>query len=86
MKKIINGRKYDTLTATYICRGFFGNFGSKCVTLYQKENGEFFEHHTLNEFGFREWIEPVDEKEAKRFAEEQMTGYGYEKVFGEVEE
>ena len=86
MNKIINGRKYDTLTATYICRGFFGDFGSKCVTLYKKGNGEFFEHHTLNDFGFREWIEPVDEKEAKRFAKEQMTGGSYEKVFGKVEE
>jgi len=86
MKKIINGRKYDTNTATEVCRGYFGNFGSKKVVLYKKKNGEFFEHHTLNEFGFREWIEPVDEKEAKRFAEEQMTGDDYEKFFGEVEE
>ncbi len=83
MKKIIKGRKYDTETTTYVCRGFFGNFGNKCVTLYQKKNGEFFEHHELDG---REWIEPVEESEAKRFAEEQMTGEEYEKIFGEVEE
>ena len=86
MKKIINGRKYDTKTATEVCCGRYGNFGCKKVTLYQKKNGEFFEHHTLNEFGWHEWIEPVDEKEAKRFAEEQMEGDEYEKFFGEVEE
>ena len=83
MKKIINGRKYDTTTATQVCYGFFGNFGCKEVTLYQKKNGEFFEHHELDG---KEWIEPVDESEAKRFAEEQMTGDEYEKFFGEVEE
>ena len=86
MKKIINGKKYDTNTATEVCCGFFGNFGCKKVTLYKKKNGEFFEHHTLNEFGFSEWIEPVDKSEAKRFAEEQMTGDEYDKFFGEVEE
>ena len=41
MKQIINGKKYDTTTATEICVGFFGNFNCKKVTLYQKQNGEF---------------------------------------------
>ena len=81
MNKIINGRRYDTQTATYICIAVYS--GNKYVTLYQKKNGEFFEHH---EFNGREWIEPVDESDAKRFAEEQMTGDGYEKVFGKVDE
>lgn len=86
MKKIIDGKKYDTTTATEICAGFFGNFNCKKVTLYQKQNGEFFEHHELNEFGFREWIEPISKIEAMRFAEEQMDVAEYELVFGEVSE
>lgn len=83
MKKIINGKKYETDTAKFVCYGAFGNFGCKTVTLYQKKNGEFFEYHRLDG---REWIEPVDESEAKRFAEEQMDGDEYEKYFGEVAE
>ena len=83
MTKIINGKKYDTNTAKFVCKGTFGNFGCKSVTLYQKQNGEFFEYHHLDG---REWIEPVDESEAKRFAEEQMDGDEYEAFFGEVEE
>ena len=74
---------YNTDTATEVCYGFFGNFGCKEVTLYKKENGEFFEHHKLDG---REWIVPVDESEAKRFAEEQMDGDEYEEFFGSVEE
>ena len=86
MKKIINGKKYDTNTAQQVCYGHFGNFGCKTVTLYKKTNGEYFEHHEINEFGYREWIEPIDETEAKEFAEEQMDSDEYEKFFGEVEE
>lgn len=86
MKKIINGKKYDTDTAQQVCCGFFGNFNCKSVTLYRKDNGEYFEHHELDEFGHREWIEPVTETEAKRFAEEQMDAEEYEEFFGEVEE
>ena len=83
MKKIINGRKYDTETAKQICVGYFGNFGCKVVTLYQKENGEFFEHHRLDS---REWIDPIGRAEAMDFAAEQMDVDDYEKVFGEVSE
>lgn len=83
MRKIIEGRKYDTETANEICYGYFGNFGCKSVTLYRKENGEFFEHHCLDG---REWIVPVDRAEAMRFAEEQMDVDDFEEIFGEVSE
>lgn len=86
MKKIIDGKKYDTTTATEICVGFFGNFSCKKVTLYRKQNGEFFEHHELNEFGFREWIVPLSKTEAMEFAEQEMSVDEYESVFGEVSE
>lgn len=86
MKKIIDGKKYDTNTAQEVCCGFFGNYHCKKVTLYRKKSGEFFEHHVLTEFGYRAWIEPVSETEAKRFAEEQMDAEEYEKIFGKVEE
>lgn len=86
MKQIIGGKMYDTTTAIQICFGLFGRFNNKIVTLYQKLNGEFFELHELNEFGFRQWIVPVSEAEAMEFAEQEMSVDEYESVFGEVSE
>lgn len=86
MKKIIDGKKYDTTTAIQICFGLFGKFNNKLVTLYQKLNGEFFEVHELNEFGFHQWIVPVSKAEAMEFAEQEMSVDEYESVFGEVSE
>ena len=86
MKQIIGGKMYDTTTAIQICFGLFGNFNNKIVTLYQKLNGEFFELHELNEFGFREWIVPLSKAEAMEFAEQEMSVDEYESVFGEVSE
>lgn len=83
MKKIINGSKYDTESAKELCVSYSGNFNCKSVTLFQKENGEFFEHHCLDG---REWIIPINRKEAMSFAEEQMDVDDYEEIFGKVSE
>lgn len=45
MRKIINGKLYDTSTATVIGRyesGMVSDFSYTCETLYQKKTGELF--------------------------------------------
>lgn len=101
MKKIINGRKYDTDTAKpvagYTC-GCASDFGYVDETLYQKRTGEFFLHghggpmtqygvrYEDNSIGFGESIFPLTIGEAKIWVEERCDGDEYEKIFGEVEE
>lgn len=91
MKKIINRKKYDTSTAKEICsRGYYNN-GNYCATdtLYQKKTGEFFMCHSTNGndlFDRTDYIEPLDESGAKKFAEENMDADDYEAVFGVVGE
>lgn len=100
MKKIINGKKYDTETAQML--GEYDNcrrsFDYKCETLYRKKTGEFFlygEGGANTEYskvcGDNSWcggerIIPLTVENAKKWAETHMTGDEYEKIFGEVEE
>lgn len=101
MKKIINGRKYDTNTAEEI--GMYTNgrssadFSYFCETLYRKRTGEFFLHgyggassryaqSVGNSLTGGEKILPLAEGEAKSWAENHLTGDEYEAIFGEVEE
>lgn len=45
MKKIINGKKYDTETATYICGYEYDTlsvFSHIHESLFRKKDGEFF--------------------------------------------
>ena len=101
MKKIINGKKYDTETANIIAGSSHGcasdiNFWSE--TLYRKTNGEYFlygeggpaskyrEYSASNSFRGGENITPLTEYEAKSWAERNMTVEKYEDEFGEVEE
>lgn len=92
MKKIINGKKYDTTTAKEIAdKIYFGNGNYACAwdTLYLKKTGEFFIEHQTNGsdlFDREEYIKPVDEVSAKKFCEEYLDADEYEKLFGEVEE
>lgn len=101
MKKIINGRKYDTGTAeklgerSYSYRGDF-NFVSE--ELYRKKTGEFFlygEGGGMTQYASRvdsncwtggEDIIPLTEKEAKEWAERFLDADEYEAIFGEVQE
>ena len=98
MKKIINGRKYDTETAnmlSVISRG--DGFTSVMESLYRKHNGEYFLHASggpMTKYGVHEGnsisggssIIPMDESAAKRWAERNLDGDEYEAIFGEVEE
>lgn len=102
MKKIINGKVYDTDTAKK--RGEFepnpyrSDFYWFCETLYQKKTGEFFIHGEGNaaspyrkSCGQNEWcggekIEPMTYKEAQKWAEEYLDGDEYCEIFGEPDE
>lgn len=92
MKKIINGKKYDTTTATKIASQtlyYNGNNVSGWNTIYRKKSGEFFlEHQTsgMNCWDLKEYILPLSELEAREMCEELLDGEEYESVFGEVEE
>jgi hypothetical protein len=102
MKKIIEGRVYNTDTAelvgewanTYNTRDF--NF---CIEkLYRKKTGEFFIHGRggpmsryavsvgSNTMCGSEQIRPISFEYAKRWAEEHLTADEYEGLFGEVVE
>lgn len=101
MKKIINGKKYDTGTASLICGHDNGRicsdfyFYKEC--LYKKKTGEFFIHEEGNaascvaemQNGFSvggRRINPISEAEAMDFVEKYGTVEDYERLWGEVEE
>jgi hypothetical protein len=101
MKKIINGKKYDTETAKELARrdnGFgCSEFDYVEETLYRKRTGEFFLYgtggaasrystHCGNMWYGDERIMPLTEEEAKEWCEEYLDGDEYEGIFGEVEE
>lgn len=101
MKKIINGKKYDTETARELVfwdNGYIGSdFSYVEEVLYKKKTGEYFlkgfggpmskyaESHG-NNVGWGEKIIPMSEVEAKKWSEEKLSVYKYEELFGEVEE
>ena len=101
MKKIINGKMYNTETATEINFNQYSNrtdFSFWCETLYQKKTGEYFLHGEggaqskygrkcgQNEWCGGETIIPMTESEAKQWAEDNLTADEYIAAFGEPEE
>lgn len=102
MKKIINGRKYDTDTAIEV--GFWKNMGDTrnfeyvCETLYRKRTGEYFLYGEGNAaskyakslgdntWGGGEAITPLTIDSAREWAEKHLDADDYEKEFGEVSE
>ncbi len=102
MKKIINGKKYDTETAKEVARhsggGSTSDFSYWCQTLYRKRTGEFFLYGEGgpmtgyarscgdNSWGWGDEIIPLTEKKAKQWVERNLDGDEYEAIFGEVEE
>ena len=102
MKKIINGKKYDTETAKkvgFACNNVGrGDFSWWEEELYQKKTGEFFLYGTggpaskynqscgLNEWTGGEHIYPMTIDEAKKWAEKNLDADEYEEIFGEVKE
>lgn len=102
MKKIINGKVYDTETAKKL--GYWENmadvrdFHQFCETLYRKKTGEFFLHGEggpmtqyaqtvgTNSWSGGERIMPMSFEEARQWAEEHLDSDEYEEIFGEVSE
>ena len=101
MKKIINGKMYDTETAKEI--GCYnnglgvGDFRHLSETLYCKKTGEFFLYGTggaMTRYAKEvsdgitggEEIIPFSEREAKEWCEQHLDADTYAMVWGEVEE
>lgn len=102
MKKIINGKRYDTDTAkelgwtsSAVGRNDF-HFWKE--VLYQKRTGEFFLYGEggpasrysravgLNEWSGGERLMPLTLEEAMKWAEENLDGEEYESIFSLPEE
>ena len=96
MKKIINGKLYNTETAKEI-GSWWNGYGSSefnhCAeTLYQKNNGEYFmygrggalsiyaETHG-SDVGWGNCIVPMTDKEARAWAEEHLNADEYLEAF-----
>lgn len=101
MKKIINGKRYDTKTARLVgltTYGIPGDLYYWCEDLYLKKTGEFFIHGQggpmskySQAIGENQWtggheIIPLSLSEAQEWVEKYLSGDEYEKIFGEVEE
>lgn len=101
MKKIINGRRYDTDIAKEIGTYSYSNptdFHHWTETLYRKRTGEFFlygEGGPMSKYaesiGQNEWegsqkITPVSTDAARKWAEDYMDADEYERIFGVIEE
>ena len=98
MKKIINGRVYDTDTAREL--GIWSNtwdhrsWSYERESLYQKRTGEFFLHGeggpqtkyaestSDNQWRSGEKIIPLSAEKAREWAEEHLTADEYEAAFG----
>lgn len=81
MKKIINGKVYDTKTAKEI--GYFNDqpTGNQQETLYRKRTGEFFVQHW--DIWNGDCINPISFKEAQKWLEDHGSAEQYAEVFGE---
>jgi len=101
MKKIINGRKYDTDTASALAvysSGAATDLYYYEETLYIKKTGEYFLHGhggpasvygSFSESGNKiggDLIIPFTEADAKAWAEKHISADDYCKIFGDVEE
>lgn len=101
MKKIIDGRLYDTDTAKFVGsfdNGYEGNdFRYEAGNLYRKKTGEFFLHgwggpmsSYAETYGTTttggEVLRPLSIEDAKEWAEKHLSAEKYIKIFGEVEE
>lgn len=102
MKKIINGRMYNTDTAKRLCWASSDcgcrDFSYWKEELYQKRTGEFFLYGEggpaspySRRCGQSEWsdgwsIKPMTEQQARKWAERNLSADEYIEIFGEPEE
>lgn len=101
MKKIINGRRYDTDTAKELAKAYapcaVNDFNYWEETLYRKNTGEYFLHGVGNansryaERTAGGWcggskLIPLTIEAAQEWAEQNLDGDEYEQIFGAIEE
>lgn len=101
MKRVINGKRYDTDTAKIMGSDSYsypGDFNHWSETLYRKQTGEFFLYGAggpaskyAEAIGMNQWsggsrIFPLSLEAAQKWAEDHLDGDAYEKIFGEIEE
>lgn len=101
MRKIINGKMYNTETATQIVEwnnGRYGDFDFCSQTLYRKRTGEYFLYGEggpssiyaspagNNGYTSGKAIVPITEKTARKWMEERADVDEYIAEFGEPEE
>lgn len=101
MRKVIDGKKYDTNTSAK-CGGYeygcVGDANHIYEVLYRKKTGEFFLHGEggaftkyrrdcgPNSYTGGEDITPMTEEEARVWAEDHLDYDEYVRAFGEPEE
>lgn len=95
MRKIINGRRYDTATAKLVGTyetGYIGDFDWLDEKLYQKTTGEFFlsgeggaktrwANRTIDGYSGGSGILPLTLDEAREWAEEHLSVKEVENLF-----
>lgn len=101
MRKVIEGKLYDTETAKMLGSSSRGNEKSLehvKETLYRKKGGEYFIHGeggSCTDYAVEvddsywlagEDIRTMSEESARKWAEENMTAEEYIKAFGDVQE
>ena len=101
MKKIIDGKRYDTETATLLGTDSYSNsqdFRHWTEKLYRKRNGEYFlygEGGPMTRYaqtvGQNEWcggekIMPLTVASAREWAEKHLLADEYEEAFGAVKD
>ena len=100
MKKIINGRKYDTTTAEEVAESshsYKSEYDYYEETLYRKRTGEYFLYgyghgdskyakQVCGDFGPGSDIIPLSYEQARAWAERELSADEYESAFGEVTE
>lgn len=100
MKRIIDGRRYDTSTAEEIAtatHGYKNEFSYYEETLYCKRTGEYFLYgyghgeskyakQVLGDWGPGEDIIPMDYEQARQWAEKNLSVDDYEREFGPTSE
>ena len=101
MKKIIDGKRYDTETALFLGEDWYSNprdFEHWREKLYRKRNGEYFlygvggpaSRYAVAASGGGwdggEKIRPLSGEAAREWAEKHLSADQYEAIFGAVED
>ena len=84
-KEIIDGKIYDTETATKIAFrcNICSAYNAFLEILYRKKNGQFFLYTTGE---INAYIAPLANEEAKKWCEEYASADTYQELFGKVTE